>query len=140
MCESLQIHVVMMRELGKPRGLADPALPKAIENVGSTTVPVSHDTFSEADEARDYKFCHVLLATLEGDAMDEVLNLPRATDWNGGDEPVRDIPSKTSGHCRTRLEHNLYPVVGDGCSCQFGTLGESSQGVRASDHRQSGKS
>ena len=37
-----------------------------------------------------------------------------ATDWNGGDEPVRDITSKTSGHCRTRLEHNLYPVVGGG--------------------------
>ena len=130
----------MMRELGKPRGLADPALPKAIENVESTTVPVSHDTFSEADEARDYKFCHVLLATLEGDAMDEVLNLPRGygLEWwrrTGQRHPTENIWTLPNP---TRAQ--FVPSGWWWISCPCNTLGESSQGVRASDHRQSGKS
>ena len=42
-------------------GFSDTSLPKAIENVENTTVPESPDAFSEADKARDCKFCYVLL-------------------------------------------------------------------------------
>ena len=53
-------------------GFVDPALPKVIGCVESTTFLMSHDTFSEADEARDLKFYYVLLASVEADAMDEL--------------------------------------------------------------------
>ena len=42
-----------------------------------------------------------------------------ATDCNGGDEPVTGIHRKTLGHCRTRPQQILNPVIGCGFAAKL---------------------
>ena len=77
-------------------GSFDKALPTAIENFESTTVPVSHDT---------------VLATLQGDAKDEMLHLPRGYGLEWWRRTSQRHSLITPGHCRIRREQILNPEI-----------------------------
>ena len=54
--------------------LLDSTSPQAIENVGTATALVSYEMFSEENETRDFRFCYVLPATLEGEGATRTEN------------------------------------------------------------------
>ena len=103
--------VIHLSKLGNPRmydgsrakrtgyiGLVDATLPSAMENVVSNKISVTQEGFSEEDLARDLKFYDVLLATSDGEALDELLNLPRICGLEWWRRTSLRHCSKTTGH------------------------------------------
>ena len=84
------------------------------QNSETPTVLAWHDAFSDADRARDLEFYSMLLATLEGDAMNQLLVLPRGNglEWFG--RPSQRHSPKTLGHRRVRLDQILNLVIDGG--------------------------
>lgn len=110
-------------------GLQDAALPQAIENVEAATATVSHEGHTEEDKARDFKIYNVLLATLEGDAMDELLSLLRCYGLAWWRRTSQQDSPKTPAHCRAQLEQILNPLIDGAVAANITRWGKTSQGV-----------
>ena len=71
--------------------------------------------FVEEDQARDVKFYAASLVTLEGEATDQLLNLPKELRLGMvRDEQRLRLAPETLGYCRARLEQILNATIDGG--------------------------